>query len=215
MSQTNLRQKLLKVAEEIGFIEFDGHNPMYSKKTAKKKANFASAAGVIRKLNAALTKHGVVLTVIREDVQFYEDSGLAIVTSVGEFRDTGTNEVITAVGSGSGKDHGDKAVMKASTAAYKYLIAHSLCLGWGAEDPEADTTTDTPAAKGAKGAKGAKTPKASQQLVKTIKDAIKAAEDLSVLEKVKLDIQKMDSKSKDYKACVAAWKARKSELEAA
>ncbi len=151
----NLRQKLVEISKEIGFLEFDGHNPMYQKKgQAQGTSNYTTAAGVIRKLNAALAKHSVLLTVESEDVIF-PDPKLAVVRCQVAFRDTESDEVIFSFGSGSGKDSGDKAVMKASTAAYKYAIAHALALGWGAEDPEnpngdasAKGRSSTPKARG-------------------------------------------------------------------
>lgn len=126
----NLREKLVKVSEAMGFLEFDAKNDF-------QKYGYASAAGVIRKLQQAFIKMGVVATVTDEKVQVIDD--MAICQLVLTIRDTESDEIIMAVGCGSGKDKGDKAVMKASTAAYKYAIAHALCLGWGAEDPEQDS----------------------------------------------------------------------------
>lgn len=44
-------------------------------------------------------------------------------------------------GFGSGQDAGDKAIMKAQTAAIKYAYMMSLCIATG-DDPEADSKTD-------------------------------------------------------------------------
>jgi hypothetical protein len=50
-------------------------------------------------------------------------------------------ETLSAQGIGQGFDKGDKAVMKAMTAAQKYAYATAFCISWG-DDPEADSTTD-------------------------------------------------------------------------
>ena len=55
----------------------------------------------------------------------------------------------------SGQDAGDKAVMKAQTAAIKYAYMLSLCIATG-DDPEADSKTDENSAIGNKGTKIAK-----------------------------------------------------------
>ena len=53
---------------------------------------------------------------------------------------------------GSGQDAGDKAVMKAQTAAIKYAYMLSLCIATG-DDPEADSKTDENSAVGNKSTK--------------------------------------------------------------
>jgi len=134
----SLVEKLVAVSKEIGFLEFDATNDYH-------KYGYASAAGVIRKLNEALSSRGVLATSI-EDVTHFAPP-MAVVKCSVTFHDSDSEDTITCTGVGSGSDNGDKAVMKASTAAYKYAIAHALTLGWGAADPEGDSSTDS-AAKG-------------------------------------------------------------------
>ena len=55
--------------------------------------------------------------------------------------DSESGETVDLYGIGSGQDAGDKAVMKAQTAAIKYAYMMSLCIATG-DDPEADTNTD-------------------------------------------------------------------------
>ena len=55
--------------------------------------------------------------------------------------DSTSGESVTIVGLGSGQDAGDKAVMKAQTAAIKYAYLLSLNISTG-DDPEADLQTD-------------------------------------------------------------------------
>ncbi|WP_196589981.1 ERF family protein, partial [Pectinatus frisingensis] len=55
--------------------------------------------------------------------------------------DRDSDESITITGLGSGQDAGDKAVMKAQTAAIKYAYMLSFAIATG-DDPEADSKTD-------------------------------------------------------------------------
>ena len=55
--------------------------------------------------------------------------------------DKDSGETVTLTGIGSGQDGGDKAVMKAQTAAIKYAYMLSLAISTG-DDPEADGKTD-------------------------------------------------------------------------
>lgn len=200
--------KLSKVSREIGFIEFDGHNPMYSKGKGK-GSNYATAAGVIRKLNVALADAGLVASVPREETSYYPETGVAVVTCCLRVTDIATGEYIDSFGSGSGKDSGDKMVMKASTAAYKYAISHLLVLGWGAEDPE-DPKHDASSPKSS----AKKTPKRKPRVnpAEVIEKAIAAAETVADLTRIKPDIKKLDKGSEDYEKMVAAYKAREAEL---
>ena len=138
----NLREKLAKVMKDVGFIEFDGSN------TAQ-RYKYASAAGVLRKINVALAEQGLCVGTGSEVLQYmtYEDdkgrtATKAVVRETITIMDSEGKDFVLLQGVGEGKDLGDKAVMKASTAATKYAWAHGLVLGWGAEDPEGDTKTD-------------------------------------------------------------------------
>ena len=55
--------------------------------------------------------------------------------------DSESGESIDLYGIGTGQDAGDKAVMKAETAAIKYAYLLSMAISTG-DDPEADTKTD-------------------------------------------------------------------------
>lgn len=131
----NLVEKLVEVSKDIGFLDFDAKNDHFG-------YGYASAAGVIRKLNKALGERGVLLTTEEMITNVEKDGNLVFVHCTALFRDSESGEVVRSHGLGAGSDKGDKAVMKASTAAYKYAISHALTLGWGASDPEADSATD-------------------------------------------------------------------------
>ena len=151
-ARSALLKKLSKLSSEIGFIEFDGRNE-------GQRYRYASAAGVLRKINKLMGEMGLTASsqsvVTHFEVETYDDGGkrkvrhhAAVATELRVF-DVDTGEFIMARGCGSGLDSGDKAIMKAETAAEKYAWRGMLTLGWGAEDPEADASTDE-IAKGGK-----------------------------------------------------------------
>jgi hypothetical protein len=140
-----LLKKLSQLSTDIGFIEFDGEN-------TGQKYKYASAAGVLRKINKRMGELGLTAssqsTVTHFEVEKFEENGknkvrhhCVVHTELRVF-DVDTGEFVMARGCGSGLDSGDKAVMKAETAAEKYAWRGMLTLGWGAEDPEADASTD-------------------------------------------------------------------------
>lgn len=142
----NLQEALLIASEEIGFIEFDGDNK-------SQNYRYASAAAVFRKINKVFADVGLTVSSEKELVHHSEtinDKGKTVRYAVVKttlkvfFYDESERQwqYRTTTGFGSGVDHGDKAIMKAQTAAEKYCYAHLLILGWGAEDPEGDDKTD-------------------------------------------------------------------------
>lgn len=177
MSETSaennaLQVALLAIGKEMGFFEFDGNN-------AAMKYSYASASGVMRKLNKLLTDYGVTLTP-RSDLAHFQvtEDGKhhAVVHITLEFRMGQLVEYASA--HGSGIDKGDKAVMKAETAATKYAIAHKFCMSWGAVDPDGDEKADTDAkAKGSKPAPRAEPEKRPvAEVVKAIAEATTPAQ---------------------------------------
>lgn len=143
---SSITKKMAEVARECGFAEFTDTNDFHS-------YSYASAASIIRMVNRALTDRGVAVESRPELLRWetVEDGGKtkvrAVVLESLTFRDEKSDEVHESGGLGEGYDSGDKAVMKASTAAYKYALAHALVMAWGAEDPEADSKTDKETSK--------------------------------------------------------------------
>jgi hypothetical protein len=204
-----LVEKLVAVSKEIGFLEFD-------KKNSGQGYKYVSAASVIRKLNLELNKVGVLAYVSNEtvDVLPFENTkgtkGIhAVVTATLAFTDG--QDTIFASGSGSGWDAGDKAVMKASTAAYKYAIAHALTLGWDAVDPEDDgggsAGTDEGGSKPAK-----KSRKAKDEAKGDLLARVEAAPTMAELEKLKPEVLAIPAGSDQFQATRDAYRARKAAL---
>lgn len=134
--------KLLIAAEACGYVQKDGNNAFH-------KYRYASAANILGHVNDALTKAG--LAVVETLPEIVSETGTGkdrVVTArmtltVG---DTETTERATFRGLGSGMDSGDKAVMKAITAATKYAWMGAFSISTG-DDPEADESTDRRASK--------------------------------------------------------------------
>ena len=99
-------------------------------------------------MNAALVKHKLAAIVSPEIVgssDVINNKGntehLVTVKAVITLVDTESGESVVVTGIGSGQDGGDKAVMKAQTAAIKYAYMLSLAISTN-DDPEADSKTD-------------------------------------------------------------------------
>jgi len=140
-----IAQKLVIAAASCGYVQKDGNNAFH-------KYRYASAANILGHVNDALTKAG--LAVVETLPEIVSETGAGkdrVVTArmtivVG---DTETAERVTFRGLGSGMDSGDKAVMKAITAATKYAWMGAFSISTG-DDPEADEDTDKRAAQPAK-----------------------------------------------------------------
>jgi hypothetical protein len=137
-----LAKKLVAVMEACDFVKKNGVNDFHH-------YNYATSSDVLQKVNTALVKNGlcsVVLPELLEMVNVQNAKGntehLATVKVTVRIvdADNGT-DYAEFTGIGSGQDAGDKAVMKAQTAALKYAYMLSLNIATG-DDPEADTATD-------------------------------------------------------------------------
>jgi hypothetical protein len=108
--------------------------------------DYVSAVAVQAKASRALAKHGLYIAKACSELLDWREMptrsgsiGMAVIRQHVVITD-GESSVET-VAHGSGADSGDKAVMKAETAAMKYALAKALCVGLG-DDPEADEATD-------------------------------------------------------------------------
>jgi hypothetical protein len=134
----SLASKLAEVAREVAYVQKDATNSF-------QKYKYASAEAVLRKVNEALTSRNIAISSNVELIQYHHGEGkvpsVAIVSILLRFVDGDTSEVIAVQGLGQGADKGDKAVMKANTAALKYAYANAFTISWG-DDPEADESID-------------------------------------------------------------------------
>ncbi len=137
----NIAAKLVQVMAECGSVRKNGTNDYHQYK-------YATSADVLEKVNTALVKQNIAAVVLSE-IMSSDD----VINAKGNIEhlvtvrvsitliDAASGESLQLSGMGSGQDSGDKAVMKAQTAAVKY--AYMLTLAMSAnDDPEADIRTD-------------------------------------------------------------------------
>ena len=141
MECKNIAKKLVKVMSECSHVIKNGQNDFHNYK-------YATAEAVLQKVNASLTKYNIAsiasptLDSMVEVLNRNEKKEhLATVSVQVHLIDGDSGESVDLFGIGSGQDAGDKAVMKAQTAAIKYAFMLSLCIATG-DDPEADSATD-------------------------------------------------------------------------
>lgn len=155
MENTKIAKKLVNVMNECSHIAKNGLNSYHQYK-------YATAEDVLLKVNEALTRNKIASIVIPEVTSMIDVANLKgntehLVTVNVQIKliDSESGESVNFFGIGSGQDAGDKAVMKAQTAAIKYAYMLSLCIATG-DDPEADSKTDENSSIGNKGTKVAK-----------------------------------------------------------
>ena len=136
-----LAKKFIDVMKECSYVEKNGTNTYHN-------YQYATSADVLAKVNASLVKHGIASVAVPELLDMADvttakgnTEKLATIQMQITLIDTESGETFTIVGIGSGQDSGDKAVMKAETAAIKYAYMLSLAISTG-DDPEADMQTD-------------------------------------------------------------------------
>jgi hypothetical protein len=193
-----LALKLSEVAREVAYVQKDATNDYH-------KYSYASAEAVLRKVNAALTERKIALGSSSELVHY--EAGNAIVRLTLRFIDAESGEIIAAQGMGQGQDKGDKAVMKANTAALKYLYANVFTISWG-DDPEADSATDNKRkARSPKPKPGFKTVFTREELESELSN-VNTAEELAAMKGKILTMKGTE----DYRPLIAAFRERKGTL---
>lgn len=136
-----VHKKLAIVMKECSHIAKNGVNEFHG-------YNYVTGADVLEKVNQAFTKVGLITTAQATLVDLREvpntkgsiEKFATVLVEVSVY-DIETEECLVFTGLGSGQDAGDKAIMKAQTAAIKYAYMMSLCIATN-DDPEADIRTD-------------------------------------------------------------------------
>lgn len=134
MSENKLAKKLAEVMNIVAYVAKDGQNSFH-------KYKYASAEKVYQKVNAELSKRGVAVSSKVEILHCNETLANVIARVTLTLVDGESGESLDIQGAGQGSDKGDKATMKAVTAATKYALATGFLISWG-DDPEADSATD-------------------------------------------------------------------------
>ena len=178
MENTKIAKKLVNVMNECGHIAKNGLNSYHQYK-------YATAEDVLLKVNSALTKNKIASVVIPEIASMVDVTNLKgntehLVTVNVQIKliDSESGECVDLFGIGSGQDAGDKAVMKAQTAAIKYAYMMSLCIATG-DDPEADTKTDENSSMGNKGSKAVNNVKKISAIKKSITVCANCGEEIT------------------------------------
>lgn len=178
MENTKIAKKLVNVMIECGHIAKNGLNSYHQYK-------YATAEDVLLKVNTALTKNKIASVVIPEIASMVDVTNLKgntehLVTVNVQIKliDSESGECVDLFGIGSGQDAGDKAVMKAQTAAIKYAYMMSLCIATG-DDPEADTKTDENFSMGNKGSKAVNNVKKISAIKKSITVCANCGEEIT------------------------------------
>lgn len=167
MENTKIAKKLVNVMAECSHIAKNGLNSYHQYK-------YATAEDVLLKVNSALTKNKIASIVIPEIASMVDVTNLKgntehLVTVNVQIKliDSESGECVDLFGIGSGQDAGDKAVMKAQTAAIKYAYMMSLCIATG-DDPEADSKTDENSVDGNRASKAVNSVKEISTLKKFV-----------------------------------------------
>ena len=141
MTITGLYEKLSLAMKSCSYIEKTGENTFHG-------YSYVTSSDVLERVNDALTSVGLITAVTPTLLDLREvqtakgniDKHATISVTI-SIIDVETGESVQISGIGSGQDSGDKAIMKAETAAIKYAYMLSFCIATG-DDPEADNTTD-------------------------------------------------------------------------
>lgn len=140
-SNANIAKKLVGIMQECSFVPKNGTNSYHNYK-------YATAEDVLSAVNKSLAKYSIaciVIPTLESNIDVLNQKGniehLATVSVHIQLIDSESGESVDLFGMGSGQDAGDKAVMKAQTAAIKYAFMLSLCIATG-DDPEGDARTD-------------------------------------------------------------------------
>ena len=122
---------------EVAYVEKKGKNEFH-------QYTYATSADVLEKINKALVKYRICSIVMPELLKMDEvttakgsKEHLATVKIAVKLLDGESGETVEFTGIGSRQDSGDKAVMKAQTAAIKYAYMMSFAIATG-DDPEKD-----------------------------------------------------------------------------
>ena len=123
---------------KVGYVQKKGKNDFH-------KYTYARAEDVFKIVNEELSSRGICIA-SNVFLERFEENHAVVKMTLAFHK--GDQQVIVQ-GLGEGSDKGDKATMKASTAALKYALASAFLISWR-DDPEEDKATDEAASSYAK-----------------------------------------------------------------
>lgn len=198
---------LPEVMREVGYIQKQKKVEIGGGRGYK----YASLEQVLEKVNEALAKRGIFVTQAQSRLDDLRETskGIHAVTTVSILLRRGEECVGPFEGTGSGADSGDKAVMKANSAAMKYALQKAFLISWG-DDPEADTSLyeEKPKAKGKPAKESAEAPVTETPKESDLMTAIRNTKTQNEHELLKSKVGALRFKDKEaYKAAVALWES--------
>lgn len=139
MAELNLWQRILKVMEEVGYLEYDGQ---VSYGTTKYR--YLSEEKITATIREAMIKHGVVMVPVQSMPSQIDIGGNAVTSVVMTYMlvnvdDPDDNWNIQM--SGYGRDTQDKGILKAQTAAFKYAQRQAFMIPTG-DDPDKESSAE-------------------------------------------------------------------------
>lgn len=141
MSEKTLVKKLVKVMQQVQYIQKRGHNKFHN-------YTYATEADVAEKVREVLAENNVIMipNMLSHEVmeKTNRQGNLEYIVTVNmefTFMDGDSGEIITYHMSGQGQDAGDKGIYKAVTGAQKYALMKAFMIPTG-DDPEADESVD-------------------------------------------------------------------------
>lgn len=194
----SLEERMLKIRQAVGYVQKDAKN-------SGQGYRYASAEAVLTKVREAANELGVVTSSNVTLTHYQVDEGITRCAVHMRLAFVLNGKAIVFEGTGGGQDKGDKAVMKASTAALKYALASGFLISWG-DDPENDEEE-----KPKRGRKPADPAKAAEKAASAeVEVMLNQTATVEALANVKTFIQtKMTAGTPAYKAAVEAYTAKK------
>lgn len=134
----NLRQKMVRVMNELGYIKKRGHNSFSN-------YDYVMAADVAAECAKLMAQHGIAFSASEESVEWGDPRPTAKggtmyvcrARMLFTFMDTESDERIAVRHTGVGTDTMDKEIFKGKTGALKYALVQTFLIATG-DDPEGD-----------------------------------------------------------------------------
>lgn len=131
-NRSQLVEAVAKVMDEVGYVQGTGKNREFGYK-------YTSDEDLLRKLQPALAKNGLMIAPCEIEIIDSNEKGKWLKQTIRvhyELRHVGGESMMIAV-MAEGRDTGDKAVYKALTGAYKYMLRQTFAIPTG-DDAEKD-----------------------------------------------------------------------------
>lgn len=201
-----LQKHLSEIMGIVGHIQKDAYNSHF-------KYKYASAAKVFEAVRNELTVRGIVVErdLDRSTTLFVSADGGNVVYNWAGYFVLG-DERVPFCGIGQGADKGDKAAMKAATAALKYALAGTFFISWDDDPENSDNDASAPSSKG-KGNAKTKTKAKKNPDLEDLKEALAACTTLEELGAWRTKASTSGLSFEEKAKLTPLFKARKADIE--